>query len=160
MFSSTSIYVYSITCSCFGATWTSFLWNARRGVSRGLRRPSIHRFAGRPATGCVIKPAEQCLINESDEWRASNDDDDDPTLEIEVSRERERGERELRPRCITHLCARARSRRIVDINRMTASAPRSTLVRVLLTSRRVIFSRRRRSSVGGGVLNRRPSCPP
>lgn len=46
--------------------------------------------AGRPATGCVIKPAEQCLINESDEWRASNDDNadnDDPTLEIEVSRE-------------------------------------------------------------------------
>lgn len=56
------------------------------------RRPSVRRFAGRPAVrpaDCVIKLATQCLINGSDEWHASDDDDDDdPTLEIEVSCEK------------------------------------------------------------------------
>jgi len=49
------------------------------------------RSVGLPAgrsTGCVIKPAARSLINESDEWHASDGDDDDPTLEIEISRER------------------------------------------------------------------------
>lgn len=59
--------------------------------SRGLSTtfgPSLCRPAGR-STGCVIKPAARSLINESDERHSSDgDDDDDPTLEIEISRER------------------------------------------------------------------------
>lgn len=59
----------------------------RRGVSSGLS--TTFGLPAGQSTGCVIKPAARCLINESDEWHASDydDDDDDPALEIEASRE-------------------------------------------------------------------------
>lgn len=87
------------------------------GISRtvdDLR--SVALPAGR-STGCVIKPAAWCLINESDEWHASDDDDGERRRPGTRNRSQPREERELRPRCITHLRARERTRRIADARR-------------------------------------------
>lgn len=62
------------------------------------------------------------------------------------NRSQPREERELRPRCITHLCARARARRIVDINRQRMHRDQRSCACWRIVAR-VFFSRRRRSSL-------------
>jgi len=63
------------------------------------------------------------------------------------NRSQPREERELRPRCITHLCARARSRRIVDINRQRMHRDQRSCACCWRIVAHVFFSRRRRSSL-------------